>query len=257
MEEELQQTPDELKELGNLSVRDLKYEEAILHYTHAIKLDPLNYTLHSNRSFAFLKVQQYYYALEDANETIQLNPSWPKGYFRKGEVEYATGHYTDACESYRKALELKPDDINLVEALNKTAKEILKERKADETVPWLGAGIGIVVGVIIVIADCLFTFKPTLKIPQLKLNLVRRRRKPTPQDIQSHKQGSGTKKGSYNKLRIFRSYKKEVEKAFGTLGIIYAIIAIRLDVLEGYCHLGCPKLKTSISLFTNCTGEQK
>lgn len=75
---QLKQTPDDLKELGNASVKDQKYEEAILHYTHAIKLDPLNYTLHSNRSFAFLKVQQYYYALEDANETIKLNPSWPK-----------------------------------------------------------------------------------------------------------------------------------------------------------------------------------
>ncbi|KAJ8921464.1 hypothetical protein NQ315_003082 [Exocentrus adspersus] len=161
MEDNLQQTPDELKELGNTSVKNQRYEEAILHYTHAIKLDPSNYTLHSNRSFAFLKVHQYYFALEDANETIKLNPSWPKGYFRKGEVEYATGHYSDACNSYRKALELKPDDINLLEALNRTAKEILKEKKADETVPWLGAGIGIVVGVVIVIADCVFTFKPT------------------------------------------------------------------------------------------------
>ncbi|KAJ8982335.1 hypothetical protein NQ317_009451 [Molorchus minor] len=161
MEEKLQSTPEELKELGNQAVKNEKFEEAILHYTYAIKLDPSNYTLHSNRSFAFLKVQQYYYALEDANETIRLNPAWPKGYFRKGEVEYSTGHFSDACASYRKALELKPDDINLVEAVNRTAREILKERKADETLPWLGAGIGIIVGVIIVIADCVFTFKPT------------------------------------------------------------------------------------------------
>lgn len=59
-------------------MKNQKFEEAILHYTYAIKLDPSNYTLHSNRSYAFLKVQQYYFALEDANETIRLNPSWPK-----------------------------------------------------------------------------------------------------------------------------------------------------------------------------------
>lgn len=64
--------------MGNESVKNQKFEEAILHYTYAIKLDPSNYTLHSNRSYAFLKVQQYYFALEDANETIRLNPSWPK-----------------------------------------------------------------------------------------------------------------------------------------------------------------------------------
>lgn len=64
--------------MGNAAVKNQKYEESILHYTHAIKLDPKNYVLYSNRSFAFLKMQQYYYAMEDANETIRLNPKWPK-----------------------------------------------------------------------------------------------------------------------------------------------------------------------------------
>lgn len=68
----------ELKELGNAAVKEEKYEEAIIHYTHGIKLDPTNFTLHSNRSYAFLKLKQYYHALEDAKETITLNPSWAK-----------------------------------------------------------------------------------------------------------------------------------------------------------------------------------
>lgn len=34
-----------------------------------------------------------------------------------------------ACESYRKALELKPNDMIIIDALNRTAKEILKEQK--------------------------------------------------------------------------------------------------------------------------------
>lgn len=33
---------------------------------------------------------------------------------------------------------------------------------ADQTIPWVGAGIGIIIGVSIVIADCLFTYKPTV-----------------------------------------------------------------------------------------------
>ncbi|KAJ3641545.1 hypothetical protein Zmor_028048 [Zophobas morio] len=154
-------SPEALKELGNAAVKNQKYEEAVLYYTQAIKSDLSNYTLYSNRSFAFLKVHQYYFAMEDAKETIKLNPMWPKGYFRKAEIEYTTKHYLSACESYQKALQLKPDDVNLIDALNRTKREILKERKADEVIPWLGAGIGIVVGVIIVIADCIFTHKPT------------------------------------------------------------------------------------------------
>jgi len=50
----------------------------MFHYTHAIKLDPQNYSLYSNRSFAFLMMRQYHYAIEDALMTIQLKPDWSK-----------------------------------------------------------------------------------------------------------------------------------------------------------------------------------
>lgn len=159
--EEEPPTADSLKELGNKAVKNNKFEEAILHYAHAIKLDPENYTLYSNRSFAFLKLKHYYFALDDAHQTINLNPSWPKGYFRKGEVEFATEHYTDAYESYREALKLKPDDPNILQALNRTTREVLRQRDTEKKIPWVGAGIGIVIGVVIVIADSLLTLKPT------------------------------------------------------------------------------------------------
>lgn len=68
----------DLKEKGNECVRAGNYAEAILHYSHAIKLDSTSPQLYSNRSFAFLKLQQYYYALEDANESIRLDPTWAK-----------------------------------------------------------------------------------------------------------------------------------------------------------------------------------
>jgi tetratricopeptide (TPR) repeat protein len=154
-------SPEALKELGNTAAKNQKYEEAILYYTQAIKKDPTNYTLRSTCSLAFIMVRHYYFSLQDDYQNIRLNPTWPKGYFRKAEIEYSTQHYLAACESYQKALELKPDDINLLEALNRSKKEIVKDRKADEVIPWLGAGIGIIVGVIIVIADCIFTHKPT------------------------------------------------------------------------------------------------
>ena len=55
-----------------------KYIEAMFHYTHAVKLDPHNAYLYSNRSLAFLRMQQYYYALDDAKTTIRLMPKWAK-----------------------------------------------------------------------------------------------------------------------------------------------------------------------------------
>lgn len=35
---------------------------------------------------------------------------------------------------------------------------------ADQQIPWLGAGVGIILGVIVVIADYVFTNKPTFTV---------------------------------------------------------------------------------------------
>lgn len=80
MEDQKKQQPsvEELKNKGNECVKDDKFIEAVLHYTQAIKMDPNNYVLYSNRSFAFLKLDQHYLSLQDANETVRLQPQWAK-----------------------------------------------------------------------------------------------------------------------------------------------------------------------------------
>lgn len=156
-----------LKEKGNECVRNKNYAESVLHYTHAIKLDPLGYSLYSNRSLAFLKMQHFYFAMEDAKEAIKLKPDWAKGYFRKAEVEFSTFHFSDALISYRIALKLQPNDPDILKAILKTSQQKEKDRRADDQIPWLGAGVGIIMGVIIVIADHILTYKPTIVHPIL------------------------------------------------------------------------------------------
>ncbi|KAF7419165.1 hypothetical protein HZH68_001818 [Vespula germanica] len=156
-----------LKELGNACVKEQKYEEAMFHYTHAITLDPRNYSLYSNRSFVFLKMQQYHFAMEDALMTIQLKPDWTKGYFRKAEVESRTFRFSEALQSYNKALSLQPNEPGILKAINRASGMLMKDRRADQQIPWLGAGVGIILGVIVVIADYVFTNKPTLTHPLL------------------------------------------------------------------------------------------
>ncbi|KRT78831.1 Tetratricopeptide repeat-containing protein [Oryctes borbonicus] len=156
-----QQTPEELKELGNQAVKGEKFAEAVLHYSYAIKLDPNNYVLYSNRSYAYLKMLHYYSALEDAHSTIQLNPTGPKGYFRKAEVEFATKHYRDAVKSYEQALYYLPHDETVKGALIKATAMYISDKRTLEQIPWVGSGIGIVIGVLLVILDYIATAKST------------------------------------------------------------------------------------------------
>jgi len=142
--------------------------EAVIHYTHAIKLDKKQYQLFSNRSLAFLKLEQYFYALDDAQTTIKLNPNWPKGYFRRGEVYFATGNYREALDAYREALELEPDDNTIKEAMKKSTQMLRNKMKEDMQAPWMGGAFGLVLGLSIVIADQVFPETPSLKHPMLQ-----------------------------------------------------------------------------------------
>lgn len=69
---------DELKAQGNAAIAAHDYAKAIDCYTQAIKLDPSNHVLYSNRSAAYASSHEYEKALEDADKTIELQPDWPK-----------------------------------------------------------------------------------------------------------------------------------------------------------------------------------
>lgn len=78
MENEQPETANDHKERGNECIKTGNFSEAILHYSFAIKLNPNEATFYSNRSLAFLKLKQLYYANEDADKAIQLKPDWAK-----------------------------------------------------------------------------------------------------------------------------------------------------------------------------------
>ena len=75
---------DAFKQQGNSAFSQGQYEQAITFFSEAIKLDPSNHVLYSNRSAANAALKKFNLALEDAEETIKLQPTWSKGYGRKG-----------------------------------------------------------------------------------------------------------------------------------------------------------------------------
>lgn len=163
---------ESLKNQGNDCVRRKNFAEAVIHYTHAIQKDGKNHVLYSNRSLAFLKLQQFYYALEDAKETIKLQPYWAKGYFRKGEVHFAVGNHETALLSYEQAFKIEPSDKDLAEAISKTRKEMTKARKEDARRPWVWGGAGLFLGLLVVVCDQFIPQKPAVQSLILQILLV-------------------------------------------------------------------------------------
>ncbi|KXZ55488.1 hypothetical protein GPECTOR_2g1037 [Gonium pectorale] len=94
------------KDQGNEEFKKENYLKAAALYTQAIKEDPKNAVLYSNRSAALLKLNKVTKAMEDAEMCISLKPEWEKGYFRKGAVLEATDKMHEALDVYQAAAKL-------------------------------------------------------------------------------------------------------------------------------------------------------
>jgi tetratricopeptide (TPR) repeat protein len=154
---------EDCKKEGNECMKKEKFFEAVLHYTKGIKLDPHNPNIYSNRSLAFLKIQQYYHAIDDAKTVIRILPKWAKGYYRKGEIECAVEHYQEAMATYQEGLTMLPDDQNLQKCLQNATDLWKAQRKAENRMPWFGVALGASIGILLIVGDELVAKNPMLK----------------------------------------------------------------------------------------------
>lgn len=117
-----------LKDQGNEQFKAGNYLKAAALYTQAIKLDPDNPTLYSNRAAAFLHLVKLNKALADADMTIKLKPQWEKGHFRKGCVLESMEHYEEAISSFQIALQHNPQNTEVSRKI-KRLTQLAREKK--------------------------------------------------------------------------------------------------------------------------------
>jgi stress-induced-phosphoprotein 1 len=113
---ENQKTPIEfnkLKEKANEYYVENKYKEAINIYTQLLEWEPENYMVLSNRSAAYIKLEKWNEALNDAVMSTKLKPDWGKAWGRLGAALYGQDKLDEALVAYNKAYELEPSNIYL------------------------------------------------------------------------------------------------------------------------------------------------
>jgi stress-induced-phosphoprotein 1 len=126
------------KDAGNKHLQAKNYDEAIAAYTEAINLDPNDHVFFSNRSAAYLSKGEASNALSDAERCVKLNPTWPKGYSRKGAALHSLRKYDDAIAAYNEGLAIAPTD----EGLKGGLQEVQKAKDAAASAPSGGGGNG-------------------------------------------------------------------------------------------------------------------
>jgi tetratricopeptide (TPR) repeat protein len=139
---------------GDACMKNDKFIEAMIHYTKAIKLDPYNPNLYIHRSTSFLKIQQYYYALQDAKDVIRLLPKSTKGYALKGNIYSTAELYEEAVAAYQEGLRMTgSSDPALLKSLAEAKQKWKSQRVVENRMPWYGIGLGLVVGLLFICAD--------------------------------------------------------------------------------------------------------
>ncbi|KAH8369013.1 hypothetical protein KR200_002754 [Drosophila serrata] len=126
---------NELKEKGNQALNAEKFDEAVAAYTEAIALDGKNHVLYSNRSAAHAKAGNFESALEDAEKTIELNPTWAKGYSRKGAAAAGLQDFMKAFEAYNEGLKYDPQNAILLQGRQDITASVLSYMQSQGDIP--------------------------------------------------------------------------------------------------------------------------
>ncbi|CAI2731076.1 unnamed protein product [Schistosoma spindalis] len=114
------QLSKEARELGNVRFKEGKLNEAIEHYTMAIRLAPEDPIPYINRAFAYIKTERYASAEADCTAALRLDRTSVKAFYRRALARKGLGHITGAIEDLKELLKFDSDNktaINELEAL--------------------------------------------------------------------------------------------------------------------------------------------
>ena len=107
------------KEKGNALVKEGKWIEAKAVYDEAIKRNPSDHTLYSNRALCFMKLMEWPSAKADCDKALQIEPTFVRALERRGNCYQMLKEVTKAMADFRKGLELDPQNRACIEGLQR------------------------------------------------------------------------------------------------------------------------------------------
>jgi len=114
----------EAKQRGNDFFREKKFPEAIQEYEEAVKRAPNDAPIRNNLSAALTKIMDFNGAKAQVEKALELDPKYTKAWGRKGDIEMAFKEYHKAMESYKKGMEIDPQNATCKEGLRKVTQQI-------------------------------------------------------------------------------------------------------------------------------------
>nr|ADA68360.1 hsp organizing protein/stress-inducible protein [Dactylis glomerata] len=122
---------DEEREKGNEMFKQQKYPEVIKHYNEALRRNPKDFKVYSNRAACYTKLGAMPEGLKDAEKCIELDPTFSKGYTRKGAIQFFMKEHEKAMETYQAGLKHDPNNQELLDGIRRCVEQINKANRGD------------------------------------------------------------------------------------------------------------------------------
>lgn len=131
---------------GNEYFKQQQYPEAVKHYSESLRRNPkdakvraltmplkkltpllwqvvfwciVSFQAYSNRAACYTKLGALPEGLKDAEKCIELDPTFVKGYTRKGAIQFFMKEYEKALETYQEGLKHDPKNQELLDGIRR------------------------------------------------------------------------------------------------------------------------------------------
>ncbi|KAF1772490.1 Tetratricopeptide repeat [Phytophthora cactorum] len=124
------------KQKGNDCFKANELEMALLHYTRSMAYDDTEAILYANRALVHLRMKNFAAAEDDCTRAILLDPTYMKGWSRRGMTRYRRGKYAESVQDFEEALRLDPEnreEAEEIEAKPFKRFEIIEDDEDEES----------------------------------------------------------------------------------------------------------------------------
>jgi len=122
------------KEKGNALVKEGNYVEAKKVYDEAIRRNPKDHTIYSNRALCYMKLMEWPSACADCDKALEIEPKFVRALERRGNCYLMLKEPLKAMKDFENGLKIDPGNAGCTEGARKCQASMFSGQRDEQTV---------------------------------------------------------------------------------------------------------------------------